>query len=167
MYKSDVCKPATLAEITDLIKSHISDRAPGVDGVQPEMLKHASASFIQMFTEVINEILESGEVASVLLTGKMTLIDKKKPSLEVSEKRPLTVPTLFLSVLTKLLHKQMDPICEEEGFYGTVQYGFRSGRSTTDCVFGILAVIREVKRQHRPISIAFCDLAKYAENFYT
>ena len=160
LYESDVCKPATLAEITDLIKSHKSDRAPGVDGVQSEMLKHASTSFIQTFTEVINEILESGEVPSILLTGKMTLIDKKKPSLEVSEKRPLTVPNLFLSVLTKLLHKRMDPICEEEGFYGTVQYGFRSGRSTTDCVFAILAVIREAKRQHRSISIAFCDLAK-------
>ena len=101
MYKSDVCKPATLAEITDLINSHKSDRAPGVDGVQADMLKHASAPFIQTFTEVINEILESGEVPSVLLTGKMTLIDKKKPSLEVSEKRPLTVPNLFLSVLTR------------------------------------------------------------------
>ena len=45
-------------------------------------------------------------------------------------------------------------------FYGMVQYGFRSGRSTTDCIFAILAVIREAKRQHRSISIAFCDLAK-------
>jgi len=90
---------------------------------------------------VINKILESGEVPSVLLTGKITFIDKKKPSLEVSEKKPLTIPNLFLSVLTKLLHKRMDPICEEEGFYGTVQFGFRSGRSTPDCVFAILAVI--------------------------
>ena len=32
--------------------------------------------------------------------------------------------------------------------------------STKDCVFAILAVIREAKRQHRSISIAFCDLAK-------
>ena len=124
------------------------------------MLKHASMPFIQTFTGVINEILVSGEVPSVLLTGKMTLIDKKTPSLEVSEKWPLTVPNLFLSILTKLLHKRMDPICEEEGFYGTVQYGFRSGRSTSDCVFAILAIIREAKRQHRSILIAFCDLAK-------
>ena len=116
MYESCVCKPATLGEITDLIYSHKSDRAPGVDRVQAEMLKHASVPFIQTFTRVINKILESGEVPSVLLTGKMTLIDKKRPSLELSEKRPLTVPNLFLSVLTKLLHKRMDPICEEEGF---------------------------------------------------
>ena len=116
MYKSDVCKPATLAEITDLINSHKSDRAPGVDGVQADMLKHASAPFIQTFTEVINEILESGEVPSVLLTGKMTLIDKKKPSLEVSEKQPLTVPNLFLSVLTRRV------FTEQCSMDGTVQH---------------------------------------------
>ena len=159
-YESVVCEPTTVAEVTEIIKSHKSDRAPGVDGVHSEMLKHASAEFIQEFTNVLNEILESGEVPPALLTGKLTLIDKKKPSLLVGEKRPLTVPTVFLSVLTKLVHKRMDPICEEEGFYGSVQYGFRSGRSTTDCVFAILAVIREARRQHRSISIAFCDLAK-------
>ncbi len=149
-----------MAEVTEIIKSHKSDRAPGVDGVHSEMLKHASAAFLQEITSVLNEILESGEVSPALLTGKLTLIDKKKPSLVVGEKRPLTVPTVFLSVLTKLVRKRMDPICEEEGFYGSVQYGFRSGRSTTDCVFAILAVIREARRQHRSISIAFCDLAK-------
>ena len=41
-----------------------------------------------------------------------------------------------------------------------IQYGFRSERSTTDCVFLILAVIREERQNHRTISIAFCDLAK-------
>ena len=54
----------------------------------------------------------------------------------------------------------MDPICKEQGFYGSVPYGFRSERSTTDCVFVILALIREARRKHRTISIAFCDLAK-------
>ena len=60
------------------------------------------------------------------------VIDKKKPSLEIQNKRPLTVLSIFLSVIAKLIKKRMDPICEEQGFYGSVQYGFRSERSTTD-----------------------------------
>jgi len=62
----------TVAEVTEIIKSHKSDRAPGVDGVHSEMLKHASAAFLQEFTSVLNEILESGEVPPALLTGKLT-----------------------------------------------------------------------------------------------
>ena len=76
---------------------------------------------------------KAGEVPSLLKTGNMTLIDK------VKDKQPLTVSSIFLSV---------------------IQYGFRSERSTTDCVFLILAVIREERQNHRTISIAFCDLAK-------
>ena len=54
----------------------------------------------------------------------------------------------------------MDIVCERENFYGFVQYGFRRNRSTTDCVFMILAAIRTAKKRHRSISIAFCDIAK-------
>ena len=159
-YEDIVCTPTSAKEIKEIIDSHKSDRAPGVDGVLAEMLKHASNVFVQVLTDQINRVLEAGEVPEMLQTGKMTLIDKKKPSLEIQNKRPLTVSSIFLSVIAKLIKKRMDPICEEQGFYGSVQYGFRSERSTTDCVFIILAVIREARRKHRTISIAFCDLAK-------
>lgn len=120
-YELVVCEPTTVAEIAKIIKSHKSDQAPGVDGVQSETLKHTSASFVQAFTNVINEVLESCEVLSILLTGKITSIDKKKPKLLVSKKWPLIVPTLFLSLLTNLIHKGKDPIFEEKGCYCSVQ----------------------------------------------
>ena len=109
---------------------------------------------------MINGCLASVYVPSSLQTGKMSLIDKKEPSLDVKNKRPLTVSSVLLSVFTKLLHKRMNAVCEREGFYGEVQYGFRKNRSTTDCVFLILAAIRSAKRKNRTFSIAFCDIAK-------
>jgi len=54
----------------------------------------------------------------------------------------------------------MDAICEREGFYGPVQYGFRSRKLTVNCVFMILAVLQSAKRTHQSISLAFCDIAK-------
>ena len=90
----------------------------------------------------------------------MTLIDKKEPSLEVAKKRPITVSSVMLSMVTKIVQKRMDSICEREGFYGPVQYGFRSRKSTVDCVFMILAALRKAKRKHQSISLAFCDIAK-------
>ena len=73
----------------------------------------------------------------------MTLIDKKEPSLEVMKKRPLTVSSIVLSAVTKLLHKHMSAVCKQEGFLGSLQFGFRKKRSTTDCVFILLAAIRK------------------------
>ena len=54
----------------------------------------------------------------------------------------------------------MNPICEREGYYGPVQYGFRTGRSIADCVLIILAAIRKAKAKNQAVSLAFCDIAK-------
>ena len=120
------------------------------------MLKGARTSFIGKLTDVVNESLEEGKVSASLLVGKMTLIDKKEPSLDVAKKRPITVSSVMLSMVTKIVQKRMDSICEREGFYGPVQYGFRSRKSTVDCVFTILAALRK----------AFCDIAKAYDSVF-
>ena len=144
----------------DQINLHKSDWAPGVDCVLAEMLKNVSHSFIQVLTNQVNQVLEACKVPSILQIGKMTLINKKKPSLEVKNKGPLTVSSIFQSVIAKLIKNLMDPICEEHGFFfGSVQFRFRSERSMADCVFMILVAIKEAKQKHQFISIAFCHLA--------
>ena len=159
-YQDEVCQPVGVADVMEIIKSLKVDRAPGIDNVTPSMLKGASTSFIGKLTEVVNESLKEGKVPASLLVGKMTLIDKKEPSLDVAKKRPITVSSVMLSMVTKIVQKRMDTICEREGFYGPVQYGFRSRKSTVDCVFMILAALRNAKRNHQSISLAFCDIAK-------
>ena len=103
---------------------------------------------ITLITGIINESLMEGNVPGSLQIGKMTLIDKKEPSLEVSKKRRITVSSVILSLITKIIHKRMNKICEREGFYGSVQYGFRQKRSTTDCMLMILAALRVAKRKN-------------------
>ena len=41
-----------------------------------------------------------------------------------------------------------------------VQYGFRKNRSTSDCIFILLAAFRRAKRKGQIIFIACCDIAK-------
>ena len=90
----------------------------------------------------------------------MSLIDKNSPSLFVHEKRPLKVSSILLSVITKIVHKRMNKVCEREGFYGSCQFGFCQNCSTTDCVFFLLAAICKAKRNGYQIYISLCDLAK-------
>ena len=119
------------------------------------MFKHSSHKYKQKLTDLVNDMMDTGEVASTFQTGWMTLIDKKEPSLEVTKKRPLTVSSLILSMVTKLLHKRMSAVCKRGGFLGSVQDGFRKQQSTTDCVFLLLAAIRKTKNNYHLISIAF------------
>ena len=159
-YEEEVCYPVSVSDVQESIKGLKLNRAAGLDMVSTTMLKTASRSMICLITKMFNEVLKTGVVPEDLQIGKMTLIDKKEPSLEVIKKRPLTVSSGVLSVLTKILHKCMNEICEREGFYGLVQYGFRKNRSTSDYVFLILAALRLAKRKKQWNSLAFCDIAK-------
>ena len=120
-YQDEVCLPVGVTDVMGIIKYFKIDRAPGIDNVTPSMLKGASTSFIGKLTEVVNESLKEGKVPASLLVGKMTLIDKKELSLDVAKKRPITVSSVMLSMVTKIVQKRMDTICEREGFYGPVQ----------------------------------------------
>ena len=144
-HEGKVCRRTSEAEVKAVIDKMKLQRAPGVDNVTVAMLKYAGPGFIRLLTELINNIFLEGQVPETLLVGRMTLIDKKSTSLLVSQKHPLTVSCVILSVITKIMHGRMDKICEENGYYGKVQYGFRSGRSTSDCVFMLLAAVRKAK----------------------
>ena len=69
------------------------------------MLKGVSPSLITLITSVINESLAEGNVLGSLQVGKMTLIDKKKLSLEVIKKPSTTVSSVVLSIITKIFSK--------------------------------------------------------------
>ena len=81
-----MCAPCSKEKIMEIIIIIKLIRAPGVDGVLTTMLKNASDKFIIKLMEMINICLTNGDVLAILNTGKMTLIDKKEPSLEISKK---------------------------------------------------------------------------------
>ena len=96
-----------------------------------------------MLSKAIKEV----RVPESLLVRQMILIDKKSPSLFVSNRCPLTVSCLILNVITKIMHARMDTICQKNGYYIKVQYGFRSGQPTSDCIFMLLSAIRKAKKK--------------------
>ena len=54
----------------------------------------------------------------------------------------------MLSIITNVMHARIDKVCEAKllkGTIGKVEYGFRSERSTSNCVFILLSAIRKAK----------------------
>ena len=108
-HEEEVCRQANEAEVKSVINKMKLQRAPGVDNVTVAMLKYAGPKFISLLTELLNNVFQEGQVPESLLVGRMTLIDKKSTSLLVSQKRPLTVSCVILSVITKIIHGRMPP----------------------------------------------------------
>ena len=128
-YEEEVSSPTQESEVKRVIISLKSDRAAGADDVLAAMMMGTSSKMITLLTLVTNESLADGCVLGLLQTGKSTLIDKKEPSLDDTKKRPITVSSVVLSIITKMIHKCRNAICECEVLYGPVEYGFRRKRS--------------------------------------
>ena len=58
---------------------------------------------MEIISKMYNEMLLTGTTPESLNVSKMTLIDKKQPSLLVSGKQPLTVSNLLLNLFTKII----------------------------------------------------------------
>ena len=139
---------------------HKDNRPSGINEISTRLFKNASPLFYTYLKEMINKCLETVSTPEVLNVGKMTLIDEEEASLKINNKWPITVSSQILSVITKFLNSRMMEICERENLFGATQYGFRPSRSTTDCIFLLLAAIRKAKKKKFKISMTFCDLQK-------
>ena len=137
-HEEEVCRPATVNEIKDIVKRNKDSRASGVDELPTLLFINATQRYLEELTDLVNDCLLQGETPECLNTGKMTLIDKKEASLQVNKKRPLTVSSQIQSVITRLLAQRMDKICEAENYYGTTQLGFRSGKEEIPNIHSLL-----------------------------
>ena len=134
-HEDKVCRPDTVNEIKDIVKRNKDSRASGVDELPTLLFKNATQRYLEELTDLVNDCLIQRETPECLTTGKMTLIDKKEASLQVNKKRPLMVSSQIQSVITRLLAQRMDKICEAENYYGTTQFGFRSGNQQQTVYF--------------------------------
>ena len=159
-HEAEVCRLVFRKQVEDLVGKMKDTRASGTDDLSTRLFKNASGLFYDKLTSMVNSCLREGVTPQALNVGKMTLIDKKEASLKVSQKRPLTVSSQIQSVITKLLQVRMNKICEENSYYGPTQYGFRSNKSTTDCIWLLLTAVRKARKKKYKISVAFCDLTK-------
>ena len=92
-YEQEVCCLISAQEVREIIDSHKKERAPGVEGILTGMLKNANSNYINKFNNLINKMFVEGDVPATLQT-RMPLFDKKKPSLDMKKKPPLTVSSL-------------------------------------------------------------------------
>ena len=155
-----MCSPVLKSKVIELIGKLKDTRASGIDNMPTLLFKNASDLYYDRLTEMIDRCLTSGQTPHILNVGKMTLIDKKESSMQISKKRPLTVSSQLQSIITKVLNERMNKVFERMGFFRPTQYGFRSSRSTSDCIFLLLRAITKARKKKYKISVAFCDLTK-------
>lgn len=126
------------AEIFEAARRMKPKKAPGIDKLNPELIKTVASKFPDVVAEVFNSVLRAGEIPGMWKTAKLILMEKKSTDSNAPKKyRPLCLLNclgkLFESVITYRLSKEL----AEKSPLSKNQYGFIPKRSTIDAIQAI------------------------------
>ena len=148
----------SLMEVTEVVKHLRSGKAPGIDEIQPEMLKALGVEGLSWLTRLFNIAWESGTVPKEWQTGVVVPLFKKGDQRVCANYRGITLLSLPGKVYSKVLERRVRPIVEPQ--IEEEQCGFRPGRGTTDQLFTLARILEGAWEYAHPVYMCFVDLEK-------
>ena len=160
----------TTADVKAQCTSQHTNTAPGPDAILPLFLKHAGHAIwsaladIYTFSWVHSITPQSWREANVMALYKNSG-DRANPS----SYRPISMTAIIIRTFEHLVHhrlvKLLEPPALAEPYLAGLQFGFRTGRTTTDAIHYLLSSVQQVLRLEMPgpksqCPVLFLDLKK-------
>ena len=123
------------SEIAKAIKELKCSKSGGPDLIINELFLHGSDILIPNLKTLFNHVFRSGIFPQEWSEGILIPLYKKGNSATPSNYRGITLLSVLGKLFTRILNSRLDTWAENYGIYVEAQYGFRKGRSTTDCMF--------------------------------
>ncbi|PIO67667.1 hypothetical protein TELCIR_10574 [Teladorsagia circumcincta] len=153
----------TSEETDEAIKCLRSKKAPGLDGIQAELLKEGGRTMIEVLTKLFNRCWNQEEVPEDWKKGVIVRLPKKGNLSECGNWRGtlLSVPgKTFCLILLRRLQNAINKCLREE------QAGSRSGRSCTEQIFTLRNIVEQCMEYHHPLFVNFIDFKKAFDSIH-
>ena len=127
--------PPTIEELNKAIESLSTDKAPGNDGIPPEIIKAGKDStLIHRLHELLIDCWEEGTVPQDMRDAKIvTLYKNKGDRSDCNNFRGISLLSITGKVFARVVLNRLQKLAER--VYPESQCGFRAQRSTIDMVF--------------------------------
>lgn len=136
-------------------------KQPGPDKLKPEIYKWLNQSeyCIEVITNCMNEILETGEPPAKWQKSRTSLIPKKsKP--RVNELRPIALTNVSYKLFMSLLKKSLIEHLDRNNKVSVYQSGFTKNRRLEDNILILRYCISETRRSGTPLIVTAIDFTK-------
>ena len=133
-------------------------KAPGEDGIFPEMFKIVDEGLKGFLTKLFNKIWINGEIPKEWKQGVIVKIPKKGDLSECGNWRGITLSPIGLKIFCKVLLNRMEPVLD--GLLREEQAGFRRGRGCNDQIFVVRHLMQQANEKKMPLSMCFVDFKK-------
>lgn len=149
----------TVAELSKAIDSLASGKAPGSDGIPPDLVKRCKSTLLLPLHEVLCQCWQEGAVPQDMRDAKIiTLYKNKGERSDCNNYRGISLLSIVGKVFTRVILIRLQKLAER--VYPESQCGFRAKRSTVDMIFSLRQLQEKCREQHMPLYVAFIDLTK-------
>ena len=151
--------PPTMEELSKAIDRLTCGKAPGSDGIPPEVLKSGKPALLQPLHDLLCLCWEQGYIPQDMRDANIvTLYKNKGDRSDCNNYRGISLLSIVGKVFARVVLCRLQALASR--VYPESQCGFRAGRSTVDMIFSLRQLQEKCQEQRMPLYIAFIDLTK-------
>ena len=149
-----------ICEVMSGIKELKQGKSSGADMLVNEFFITGKDILAPCLVRLFNYAFDSGIFPKSWSEGLLIPIHKKGIKSVPENYRGITLLSVLGKLFTRILNKRLDSWAESYGIYVEALYGFRTGRSTTDCIFILNNVINKLLKSEKTLYAFFVDYSK-------
>lgn len=151
--------PFCLDELLSVCTAIKNKKAPGPDGIVPEITKELIMTAPNFCLEMFNNLLKKGCFPDIWKIAKLVLIEKPmKPTDKNTSYRPICLLDGMGKVFERLLKKRLEDEIVNNGGLSPQQYGFIPGRSTVDAMLEVKKIAKDAKNKKKLCVMTAADV---------
>ena len=155
----DLDAEPTMEELSKAIDSLACGKAPGTDGIPPDLIKLCKSTLLQSLHYTLCQCWREGGVPQDMKDAKIvTLYKNKGDRSDCNNYRGISLLSIVGKVYARVVLARLQQLAER--VYPESQCGFRAERSTVDMIFSLRQLQEKCREQQKPLYIAFIDLTK-------
>lgn len=152
-------------EIIKIINSKKDHSTPGIDNLSFFILKNLKLNLIIRFTELMNEVLNTGDIPQDWRSIRIIpLLKPNKDSNNIQSYRPLAMLNVLIKLINNFIKNRLNKYLSDNKIIPTNSYGFKKHTSAINCVNTLIVKVNEAKREGMVLAATFLDLTKAFDN---
>lgn len=167
IFRNEFNNSITVEEINYLISNLNNNKAPGVDGFTPEIIKKALPNMILPLATFFNALIKiqyfptCWKMGFVIFIPKPNIPDKSRT---VKDFRPITLLNVLAKVFEKLVISRLNKYLYSNKLMDTRQLGFCRQKSTVHALHSFKNFILEKKQEEKVVSAVMLDISGAFDN---
>ena len=143
-------------EVAERLGNLVVGKAPGPDGLHPEVIKPLAAVLSGPVAELFNQCLREGRLPGDWKRSQVVPIHKGGSAEEPANYRPVSLTSIILKALERIVRDRMAVHLTGNNLLSPAQHGFRKNKS---CLTNLLSFLDEVtERMDRGEEVEVCYL---------